>query len=97
MTAERVEERLEQRQHGGVEETDVGAFAPHGALGRLGSGARGLLAAVVLASQGPSFAFTAAGVLGLAGAVLTRHQSRPGMPRREPRVTAHAGVAPDFG
>ncbi len=40
-----------------------------------------LIAAVVLASQGPAFAFIAAGVLGLAGAVLTRHLSQPGRPR----------------
>ena len=40
-----------------------------------------LIAAVVLASQGPAFAFVAAGVLGLAGAVLTRHLSQPGRPR----------------
>jgi MFS family permease len=40
-----------------------------------------VLAAIVLASQGPAFAFTAAGVLGLAGAVLTAHLSQPGRPR----------------
>ncbi|MGI5507244.1 MFS transporter [Lentzea sp. CA-135723] len=40
-----------------------------------------LIAAVVLASQGPMFAFTAAGVLGLAGAVLSKHLSQPGRPR----------------
>ncbi|WP_434442978.1 MFS transporter [Lentzea sp. E54] len=40
-----------------------------------------LLAAIVLASQGPTFAFVAAGVLGLAGAVLTGQLSQPGRPR----------------
>jgi len=40
-----------------------------------------LIAAIVLASQGPAFAFVAAGVLGLAGAVLTGQLSQPGRPR----------------
>jgi len=40
-----------------------------------------LIAAIILASQGPAFAFIAAGVLGLAGAVLTAHLSQPGRPR----------------
>ncbi len=40
-----------------------------------------LIAAIVLASQGPSFAFIAAGVLGLSGAVLTANLSQPGRPR----------------
>ncbi len=39
-----------------------------------------VLAAVVLASQGPTFAFVAAGVLGLAGSVLTGRLSQPGRP-----------------
>ncbi|MFD9698773.1 MFS transporter [Lentzea sp. NPDC059081] len=40
-----------------------------------------VIAAIVLASQGPAFAFVGAGVLGLAGAVLTAHLSQPGRPR----------------
>ncbi|MEU0883398.1 MFS transporter [Lentzea sp. NPDC005914] len=40
-----------------------------------------LIAAIVLASQGPAFAFVAAGVLGLSGAVLTGQLSQPGRPR----------------
>jgi len=40
-----------------------------------------VVAAVLLASQGPTFAFVAAGVLGLAGAVLTGRLSQPGRPR----------------
>ncbi|MEV6238497.1 MFS transporter [Lentzea sp. NPDC051838] len=40
-----------------------------------------LIAAIVLASQGPTFAFLAAGVLGLAGSVLTSQLSQPGRPR----------------
>ncbi|MET9629581.1 MFS transporter [Lentzea sp. NPDC006480] len=40
-----------------------------------------LIAAMVLVSQGPTFAFVAAGVLGLAGSVLTRQLSQPGRPR----------------
>lgn len=40
-----------------------------------------LIAAIVLVSQGPTFAFIAAGLLGLAGAVLTGQLSQPGRPR----------------